>query len=521
MHQLLIKKEYFVYDKKTIIERIVFNLNKLKKCLSFGLIIAIVLSMTGCGLLSKIGNDPVTKEELVSSALECVQNAESMDIASKLLLETTMEKDGDDYSLTADLAMNYQAHIDSSSLYFEADFEATEECDGDEDDTAFTMEAYIVKEDGNIYSYNNDGEGWKKVEIDEVPDILNIEKLLKSVNKKVDNFTLNDGTCTVEDKSCYAVVGKLDGIDYLLEMYDIGLIFDELDIDDLEAYISLYFDAKSKELVSVNLDFSSSFVELYEDVDDIEDVEAEQFTLTIICNSFNEVEEITVPKSVKNEVGDANTTKPTEPDETKPTDTTEPSEPSEPTKPNSSTGTASKNWKDFQFTINGHVFTLPCTYKELKEATGYSIKSSEEKSYLEPNYYTTVHLRDANGNSVCYIDVLNTSKDDATYADCMVIEIGQEDYNVENTNIVIEFAGLKVGDKTSKAELVAMFGQYDDIYEYRIDEDDDQSWKKYETDEYQWCLDSSWTSLDFLEITMNINTGIIEEIRMDYSSGVK
>ena len=59
-----------------------FNLNKLKKCLSVGLIIAIVLSMTGCGLLNKIKSDPVTKEELVSNALECVQNADSMDIVN-------------------------------------------------------------------------------------------------------------------------------------------------------------------------------------------------------------------------------------------------------------------------------------------------------------------------------------------------------------------------------------------------------------------------------------------------------
>jgi hypothetical protein len=78
-------------------------------------------------------------------------------------------------------------------------------------------------------------------------------------------------------------------------------------------------------------------------------------------------------------------------------------------------------------------------------------------------------------------------------------------------------AGLKVGDITSKEALINLFGEPDDIYEYRIDEDDDQEWAKYQNDTYTWCLDADWTTSNFFEIVMNINTGIVEEIRLDHS----
>lgn len=235
--------------------------------------------------------------------------------------------------------------------------------------------------------------------------------------------------------------------------------------------------------------------------------------------------------------------KPSKPEETEPEkdpedkpDETEPSEkPDEPEKPDETepkdddgeeivvkpSGDLSTDWADFQIEINGKVLTLPCTYKELKEATGYSIKSAEEKSYLEPNYYTSCQLRDADGNGVCYIDILNNTDEDMAYADGIVIEVSQDDWDVEETGIKVNFAGFKVGDVTSKDDLIAKFGQPVDVYEYRIDEDDDQEWKKYESDTYKWALDEDWTTMDFIEIEMNINTGIIQEIRIDHSGAIE
>ena len=157
------------------------------------------------------------------------------------------------------------------------------------------------------------------------------------------------------------------------------------------------------------------------------------------------------------------------------------------------------------------------SYEELKASTGLSMRSAEEKSYLEPDYYTFVSLRTSDDTPACSIDVLNDTEEDATYSSCKVIEISQTDYNIENNTVVLEIAGLKVGDIVSKEMLIDAFGEPDDLYEYRIDEDDDPKWIEYETDTYTWRLDSDWSYSNYFKVVMNIHTGIIEEIRMDHS----
>lgn len=203
----------------------------------------------------------------------------------------------------------------------------------------------------------------------------------------------------------------------------------------------------------------------------------------------------------------------TEPDVTEPEKPTEPEQPVEPEKPVEG---MSENWQDFTISYNGTVMKMPISYKEFKEITGLTMKSAEEKSYLEPNYYALVNLKDADGNTICAVSVLNNTDEDIPYADGIIMEISQYDSHVKNGPAIV-FSGLKIGDVTSKDALLAKFGEPVDTFEYRIDEDDDQEWVKYETDEYTWAMDKTWTTRDNFEIVMNIHTGVIEEISMDFS----
>ena len=209
------------------------------------------------------------------------------------------------------------------------------------------------------------------------------------------------------------------------------------------------------------------------------------------------------------------TTEPETPDVTEPEKPTEPETPAE-TEPAKPVEGMSDNWKDFTISYDGKVMKMPISYKEFKEITGLTMKSAEEKSYLEPNDYTVVTLRNAEGDGVCAVSVLNTTDEDATYADCTIIELSQYDSHLDNGHAFV-FSGVKIGDVTSKDELLAKWGEPTKVYEYRIDEDDDQSWKKYESDTYTWSMDKDWTTRDNIEIKMNINTGIIEEISMEFS----
>ena len=52
----------------------------------------------------------------------------------------------------------------------------------------------------------------------------------------------------------------------------------------------------------------------------------------------------------------------------------------------------SNTWSDYEVSVNNKTIKLPCTYEELKDATGFSMKSADEKSYLSKNYYATVNM---------------------------------------------------------------------------------------------------------------------------------
>ncbi len=176
---------------------------------------------------------------------------------------------------------------------------------------------------------------------------------------------------------------------------------------------------------------------------------------------------------------------------------------------------ATGDWKDFVFTLNGNTYPLPIPYKDFKEATGLTAKDTEEKSWLEPGYYTYCTLKTADGTSVAVVDILNTSEEDAEIINCTIINISQYDTHVEKCGMPVEIAGFKVGDVTSKEALFEKFGEPTKIRENRADEDDDPTWVKYDNDTYRWCMDPNWTTDNCFEIVMNVNTGIIEDIYLD------
>lgn len=495
-------------------------LKNTKKVLAILLAFVMLTSvLSGCSLFEK----KPTKESLIGFAEQTIEDSESVDLGLDMVLDMEITEDGFKVPMEMDIEAEIQSHYDSETAYMS--LQAKMNILGK--DMSMSREAYIVEEDGDLVEYSKESEdgedtGWYKdyssgMDFDDPSG-----NIFESISDNLDAFELDEDTSNYDGNECYVLRGELDSSEEFLEGLDMEDLMGEFEYDEVKVDITAYFLKDSKLPYAVHLDMTDSFADAYET-----EASVEEFTMTLTFHSFNEIDEIKVPKSVKKEATEGDDIEtppevepPTEPvpDETEP-DETKPEKDDD--KPSVTPGNLSSDWEDFQFAIDGHVFTLPCTYQEIKEATGYTMKSSEEKSYLEPNYYTSVQLRDADGNAVCYIDVLNANDEDTTYADCMVIEISQDDYHTEYSDCVVEMMGLKVGETTSKADLVAMFGDYDDIYEYRIDEDDDQSWKKYENDTYTWCLDANWTTRDYFEIVVNISTGIIEEIRMDHSNGVE
>lgn len=180
---------------------------------------------------------------------------------------------------------------------------------------------------------------------------------------------------------------------------------------------------------------------------------------------------------------------------------------------NSYTSTAttkpvSKDWKKYQFNIKGKTLSLPCSYLEFKDISGFSMKSSDEKSYLEKksSTYTNLYIVDKGKQKLAlYIDIENDTSEDLQYLKSNMVRLWQtkaqvEDYNAE----AITFPGnIKVGMEMTKEEIIELFGEPG-----KIRESSDIITISYYGDEI-------FTTINCYEI--EIYKGKIDSIKLDHS----
>lgn len=163
-------------------------------------------------------------------------------------------------------------------------------------------------------------------------------------------------------------------------------------------------------------------------------------------------------------------------------------------------------WQNYQITVNNKDITLPTTYNDLKETTGFSMKSSDEKSYLETGYYTILNLYQSD-KLASHIEVLNESGADALYTDCKITRISQSEYNVsQGANIIYFPGGLKAGDAINEAKLVELLGDFNDKDEY--------SSEGYNSVTYKYWENDDWTTTNYYEI--RVVNGLIDELTLDH-----
>lgn len=493
---------------------------KNKKIFAILLTISMLASMlVGCSVSEPESTNGVTAETLMGFAKEVIMSAESIDLEGDMTFRASSNSEKE--PVTIEAHTEKQLHFESGTMheiisgkYSEAEIENFEE------------ETYVLQDDGKLVRCHRDNNSDWEISEEEMLDVQEtlyyiLYDIIDATEEQPDGFILRNKT--QDEKSYYFVSCVSDTAAHdALKLFGCESLFEGM---DLSSFAHILFHEDTKMPYAIKMSFSGASASF-----NSVEMEKISFDVTLYFNSINSIDEITAPDTVMAivtpgnvTISDGKTPTETEPAETEPT--TEPSAPesstpaTEVTEPTieATTELTLGDWKEFKFALNGTTFTLPCSYEELKASTGLSMRSAEEKSYLEPDYYTFVSLRTSDDTPACSIDVLNDTEEDATYSSCKVIEISQTDYNVENNTVVLEIAGLKVSDIVSKEMLIDAFGEPDDLYEYRIDEDDDPKWLEYETDTYTWCLDSDWSSSNYFKVVMNIHTGIIEEIRMDHS----
>lgn len=166
---------------------------------------------------------------------------------------------------------------------------------------------------------------------------------------------------------------------------------------------------------------------------------------------------------------------------------------------------SSNDWDDYEFIVNNQKLELPCSYDELKKATGFSMKSSDENSVLSNNYYAMVNLY-KNNNLSLYIEILNNLGRDAKYIEGKITRVSQTEYQVSKGADVITFPGnLKVGDSITQEKIKELFGEPNDISEYSND--------GYESKTFKYNEDKTWTTTNYYEI--KVVNGVIDEITLD------
>ena len=166
---------------------------------------------------------------------------------------------------------------------------------------------------------------------------------------------------------------------------------------------------------------------------------------------------------------------------------------------------ASNTWSDYEVSVNNKTIKLPCTYEELKDATGFSMKSADEKSYLSKHDSATVNMY-KNDKLALYTEIYNDTNDDIKYSDSKVSMISQTKYQVSTGADVITFPGsLKAGDQISVGELINKLGNPSDKSEYND--------SNYSSTTLIYNENLSWKTTKFYKIT--IVNGVIDELSLD------
>ena len=171
------------------------------------------------------------------------------------------------------------------------------------------------------------------------------------------------------------------------------------------------------------------------------------------------------------------------------------------------TSGVSADWKNYQVTFNNQTISLPTAYGSFASTTGFSLKDSDSKSYLDNNYYSIVNMY-VGDKLALSIELLNDTGASALYTDCKVTRVSQTKYQVV-TNGATAFVfpgGLKAGDSITEDQITTLFGTPSDIYEYNSD--------SYSTKTYSYCSDSTWTTTNYYKI--KVVNGVIDELTLDH-----
>ncbi len=123
----------------------------------------------------------------------------------------------------------------------------------------------------------------------------------------------------------------------------------------------------------------------------------------------------------------------------------------------------SENLFDFQLSLNGEVYTLPCKYSELSEA-GWSMEDIEGNELGAGQY--TFSNRISNGDIYLSASLANTEDKTLPMKQCRVGKLSLDSYEADSGAKLVLSKGITFG--STYDEVIAAFGEPTDKYESEI-----------------------------------------------------
>ena len=267
---------------------------KRKKKRIFGVLLCMVLLLTA--VLSGCGKR-ITAESLMEEVNANTKNLKSISADMKLEMGMALKTSG--MSMELDVTGDFEMETTSEPNASHTKGTISMSLMG----LSMDMESYMAEENGKAVTYTNSMGEWIKTET-EIPDDSQINSI-ESIFDSKSGFILNDKTEKVHGKEDYVLTSKISGDMMNALMGSMSESMDdmsgELDWSKFNADITLKVDKDTKMPVEIFMDCSKGMSEFFESAasDSDEEMQINNYTLTITFTGFNDVEKIVVPEEAK------------------------------------------------------------------------------------------------------------------------------------------------------------------------------------------------------------------------------
>ena len=266
----------------------------------------IVFSLSGCaGMAPTAKNIAAGVEKSMSGVTSARENVE-VDFSGSLAVS----------GVTAAVAMHMESSVEETTDPFAAHANTESRISVFGTSTKTETENYMTMEDGQLITYSNvDESGWEKTttklkdsEKDKLTSLYNKE-LYSKIADGSQEATLEESTENINGKAAYILDTTLEG-DLLKSLFlesvgsessEEALNLDDIDWEDLSSDVRLYIYKETKQPAKLEMDASEIGESYMKQIFALSaggatlDVDVDSFDVNIVFDSYNEVEEITIP----------------------------------------------------------------------------------------------------------------------------------------------------------------------------------------------------------------------------------